>query len=227
MGPILPPPVSLAESITITSLTFAAFTKPASLLFARNKLLSDGYSEVMTYVFRDKGEKEVLASVSGKDFLRANITDGLKESIKLNILNAPILEMAEIKVFEIGTVFKKDKEKMMVAYGDKKNIKEVSLDEFFNENTNEEEKGITFDKFNSLLAQSLDNQKIVKPFRPWSIYPFIVRDIAVWLPNEVESNQVYKVIKDNAGDLLIKEPHLFDKFTTMARVGTNNETSRK
>ena len=46
----------------------------------------------------------------------------------------------------------------------------------------------------------------------WSLFPFISRDIAVWVPSEVESNQVYKVIKENAGDLLIKDPYLFDEF---------------
>jgi phenylalanyl-tRNA synthetase beta chain len=97
---------------------------------ARQKLLNDGYSEVMTYVFRDSGEVEVLASASDKKFLRNNLIDGLKESIRLNSLNIPLLDMKEIKVFEIGTVFKKDKEEMHVAYGDKKNIIEMPLSEF-------------------------------------------------------------------------------------------------
>jgi phenylalanyl-tRNA synthetase beta chain len=35
---------------------------------ARQKLLNDGYSEVMTYAFRDSGEVEVLASASDKKF---------------------------------------------------------------------------------------------------------------------------------------------------------------
>ena len=36
-GPTWPPPISFAGSITNTSLTLAAFTRPASLRFARNK----------------------------------------------------------------------------------------------------------------------------------------------------------------------------------------------
>ncbi|MFA6324764.1 MAG: phenylalanine--tRNA ligase subunit beta, partial [Candidatus Paceibacterota bacterium] len=57
------------------------------MLWARNKLLEDGYSEVMTYAFRNNGEVEVLASASDKKFLRTNLSDGLKESLKLNQLN--------------------------------------------------------------------------------------------------------------------------------------------
>ena len=47
----------------------------------------------------------------------------------------------------------------------------------------------------------------------WSLFPFISRDISVWVPKEVESNQVYKILKENAGELLIKDPDLFDEFT--------------
>ncbi len=75
------------------------------MALVRQKLLDDGYSEVMTYAFRDKGEVEVLASASDKKFLRNNLSDGLKESIKLNQLNLPLLDQNEVKVFEIGTSF--------------------------------------------------------------------------------------------------------------------------
>ena len=179
------------------------------MLLVRNKLLEDGYSEVMNYVFKDKGEVEVMASANGKNFLRNNLIDGLKESIKLNILNAPLLEMNEIKVFEIGTIFLKDKEEMMMAYGDKKNVVEMTLDKFIEKNNLE-------------VGDLLDVNNLIKDFRerkifiPWSIYPFISRDIAVWVLSEVESDQVYKVIKENVGDLLVKDPYLFDKFTKPA-----------
>ncbi len=102
----------------------------AKIIFTRNKLLNEGYSEVMTYVFRDQGEVEVLASASDKKFLRTNLADGLKESLKLNQLNAPLLGMDEIKIFEIGTVFKKGGEEIHVGYNEKNKIIEKKLDEF-------------------------------------------------------------------------------------------------
>jgi phenylalanyl-tRNA synthetase beta chain len=88
----------------------------SKILWSRNKLLNEGYGEVMTYTFRDKGEVEVLASASDKKFLRTNLSDGLKESMKLNQLNMPLLGMKEIKIFEIGTIFKKSGEEMHVAF---------------------------------------------------------------------------------------------------------------
>src|SRR3989344_1976759 len=80
--------------------------------WVRNKLLTDGYSEVMTYVFCEKGEMEVEKSASDKKFLRTNLTNGLQESLKLNKINALLLGLNEIKIFEIGTVFKKSGEEI-------------------------------------------------------------------------------------------------------------------
>ena len=50
-------------------------------------------------------------------------------------------------------------------------------------------------------------------FKMWSLFPFITRDVAVWVPEEVESLKVHKVIKENAGELLVKGPDLFDEFS--------------
>jgi phenylalanyl-tRNA synthetase beta chain len=186
----------------------------SKMFFARQKLLDDGYSEVMTYVFRNKGEVSVLASASDKKFLRENLTDGLKESLKLNQINAPLLGIDQVKIFEIGTVFKKNGEEMHVAYGNKKEIKEITLEEFSKASP---------DAFTQSLGPSLrsatPSQKHTGgAFEMWSLFPFIARDLAVWVPQGTESNQVYKVIKENAGELLVKDPELFDEFVKDGKI---------
>jgi phenylalanyl-tRNA synthetase beta chain len=179
------------------------------ITFARNKLLSEGYSEVMTYTFCDKGEIEVQNSASDKKFLRTNLTDGLRESLKLNQLNASFLGINQVKIFEIGTVFKKSGEEMHIAYGDKKEIKEMNLDEFTK----------SAKPFLNGLAGvgdpgSRGPEKMALPmkFKMWSLFPFIARDIAVWVPENVKSEDVEKVIKKNMGDIVIRGPELFDEF---------------
>ena len=171
----------------------------SKILWARNKLLSDGYNEVMTYTFCDKGEISVLASASDKKFLRTNLTDGLKESIKLNQANASLLGTEEVKIFEIGTVFKKNKEEMHVAFGDKKGIKEMNLDDFCKDTP-----------LNFSLEPRTYN--LETKFKMWSLFPFIARDVAVWVPEEIKSEKVAKIIKDNMGDMVIRGPELFDEF---------------
>ena len=189
----------------------------SKIVWARNKLLAEGYSEVMTYVFRDRGEVEVLASASDKKFLRTNLSDGLKESLKLNQLEAPLLDEEQIKIFEIGAIFLKDREEIRIAYNEKEKMIEISLNKFVSEKLSPEEHGyISAEKF-LMLAPSRSQGSSEETFhsqifKPWSVFPFIVRDMAVWVPDTVESNLVYKVIKENAGDLLVRNPKLFDEF---------------
>ncbi len=175
------------------------------MLQARSRLLCDGYSEVMTYAFRDKGDVEVLSSAMGKNFLRNNLSDGLKESIKLNILNLPLLDMDSIKIFEIGTVFYEGKEEVHVAYGDKKEIVELSLEEFIKEKASQEE-----------FITSLSNSNL-KPFKMWSLYPFISRDIAVWIPADEDRDKLKKIFIEEGTSLLINDPYLFDSFNKEGR----------
>ncbi|MDP2789079.1 MAG: phenylalanine--tRNA ligase subunit beta [bacterium] len=95
----------------------------------RRALLAQGYSEVMTYVFREKGVVEVLASASDKKFMRTNLSDGLKEGLKLNTSNAPLLGLQEVKIFEIGTVWN-PKEEIHIVYNEKNKIVEKKLNEY-------------------------------------------------------------------------------------------------
>ncbi|OGI63336.1 hypothetical protein A2818_01325 [Candidatus Nomurabacteria bacterium RIFCSPHIGHO2_01_FULL_40_12] len=48
-------------------------------------------------------------------------------------------------------------------------------------------------------------------FKMWSLYPFILRDISIWAGEE-DKEKLKKIIKDNAGELLVKEPYVFDSF---------------
>ncbi|MEI8270468.1 MAG: phenylalanine--tRNA ligase subunit beta [bacterium] len=190
----------------------------SKIMIAREKLLNDGYSEVMTYVFGRGSlpagrQVEVLASASDKKFLRNNLTDGLLESLKLNQLNAPFLEMKEIKIFEIGTVFFKDREEMHVAYNEKKNIVEKTLEDFILKMPDvfSERSGRDRDPGNRGPEEKIYN--VPKKFTNWSIYPFISRDVAVWVPEGESSDVLKNILKENGTDLLVKEPYLFDSFT--------------
>ncbi|MEK9181504.1 MAG: hypothetical protein AAB786_00580 [Patescibacteria group bacterium] len=51
-----------------------------------------------------------------------------------------------------------------------------------------------------------------KKFKMWSLFPFIARDVAVWVPEGVGSSDVEKIIKENAGDMIVRGPELFDEF---------------
>ena len=61
---------------------------------------------------------------------------------------------------------------------------------------------------------TLQNRK----FTMWSLFPFIARDVAVWVPENVSSADVEKVIKDNAGELVVRGPELFDEFKKEGKI---------
>jgi len=182
----------------------------AKINWARNKLLSDGYSEVMTYAFRDKGEVEVLASASDKKFLRTNLADGLLESVSDNLHMLPLLgikSFKDLKIFEVGTIWF-PKEEIHVAYNNEEAIIEKSLDEFCKDMPT----NFSLEPSPIEPKDSVGNNLETK-FKMWSIYPFISRDVAVWMPEGESSEKLKKILKENGTKLLIQEPYLFDSFT--------------
>jgi phenylalanyl-tRNA synthetase beta subunit len=158
----------------------------------------------MNYTFVKKGDFEVARGAVGKSALRKNLTDGMKDSYEMNRLNKELLEIDDMKIFEIGTVFPKSGEEFHVAYADKKGITEKSLDEYISENN-----VVISDTVYDIPEISANLQNFVM----WSEYPYIARDIAVWVTEGVSVDAVSDIIKQNAGELLMKGPRLFDTFT--------------
>lgn len=190
---------------TIPKIAFEPKTNDtqARVSAAREKLLADGYSEVMTYTFTKKGKVEVARGAKGKEFLRTNLADGLKDAYELNRLNAPLLGNDETKIFEIGTVFpEKDREEIHIAYADKKGVVEATLEEFTQ-------------KISSWIPDQVRDDTVSrdKKFTPWSQYPFISRDVAVWVPVGTNADELIDLCKKEGTALLIREPQLFDQFT--------------
>ncbi len=185
---------------------------------ARAILLADGYREVATYGFRDKGDVEVLASASDKNFLRKNLTDGVKESFNLNKLNAPFLGLNEVKIFEIGTVFSKDKEEIHVCFANKKEVKEMALQEFVSDREESPTQVLGSPREYTRPDHSSDlSSQSATPFKTWSTFPFMTRDISVWVPESVDADELKNIYKEFGTELLVRNPQLVDKFTKEGR----------
>lgn len=173
------------------------------MLAVRKYFFDKGFSEVMTYTLSKKGVREVARGPKGKSFLRKNISDGLKESIELNRLNAPLLQENEIKIFEIGTVFLEDMEETHIAWGTQKEIFEMTLAEFV-----KKENIPVGNEYTSLGMQTTE-----KKFSPWSPYPFIVRDISVWMDASHTEIDVKNAIESELPSSLLASPvHVIDTF---------------
>ncbi|MEK7509440.1 MAG: phenylalanine--tRNA ligase subunit beta [Patescibacteria group bacterium] len=164
----------------------------------REDLIAKGYSEVYTSVFADKGERAVLNKVdSVKPYLRANLTDGLAEALKKNVQNKDLLGLKEIKLFEIGTVWKEGQEIVVLCLADSKGVREQLLP-------------MSGDTISRYTYEDLP-VSITERYRSFSRYPSITRDIALWVPLDTKVDEVANVIAKAFGDFAVRLD-LFDEF---------------
>lgn len=197
-------------------------------------LLSDmGYSEVLTYTLVDTGEVELRNPLaSDKSFMRMNLADGLRKALQFNAQHAPLLGLDAIRLFEIGTVFTATGEKTHLGIGCRsltgkqgkleeslKSDIEKLLSVLESDTVVKIEDGVfefPVDTIFTLLPQPSTYEPELSwnteaRFVQWSAYPFVLRDIAVWVPQNTTKEMVERIIFEHATDLLVRYD-LFDEF---------------
>ena len=167
----------------------------------REELSCEGYSEVLTSVFVEKGERAVTNKIGGdKPYLRTTLIDGLKEALAKNIPNKALLELKEVKLFEIGIVWKDGVEKLMIGkIGEKEAPSEKEIE------------SVTGEKYDVLPFTKTER------YKSFSRYPYIARDVAFWVPRSTETTEALSVLSQEGGELL-KKAYLFDFFEKGDRV---------
>jgi len=198
----------------------------------RDILEEAGLSEVYTYAFQDSGDVEIKNPIAeDKTYLRSSLKSGLKQALKDNKKHKELLDGTHVDIFEIGNVFSGQKETLQLGLGttgDKTRIENSvaiiedelgvaieSSDKMWSE------KNILLIDFESLFegltapddySQLKDLQKNVT-YQPPSSYPYVLRDIAMWVPDKIKSqkSKVKNTIQDAAGSLLVNVK-LFDQY---------------
>lgn len=195
----------------------------------RNALVDIGFSEIMTSSFSTKGKIKVVKSFADdRQYLRANLKDGMETALAMNVYNADLLGENQIKTFEIGTKFgdfgqvmtlclgvennkiKKPKPsevlrdaistisdvlniKSKISIKDEDSVLEINLDELYENLPTPEKYADIYD---------IGDVKYAVP----SQYPFVLRDISVWIPgSRGQEDLVNEIIKSEAGDLLAND----------------------
>ncbi len=204
----------------------------------RAACVAAGFSEVYTYAFGEKGDREIAnPPASDKKFLRSCVLPGIGVALAQNISSADLLGLDRVRVFEMGNIFKKDEEVFALGIGIQSVRKEKdavlaeemdrvlhALAEFCPSIQKAAEifpeKGkitarINLSKvfeespaptaYESFTALSSARYKAISP------YPYIVRDVAVFVPGSVTADDVLKKILPHAGDLVVNH-YLFDRF---------------
>ncbi|MBI5133923.1 MAG: phenylalanine--tRNA ligase subunit beta [Candidatus Taylorbacteria bacterium] len=218
---------------------------------AKNELVDMGFSETLLYTLVPKGAFEIAYPLaSDKAALRERIAPKLQESLLANSRNAELLGLEAIKIFEIGKIFPKTGERTSLCLGVSlaKKRKGVTSESVLLEAVANLEKAIgtplkaevetgtwgalaefDFDAVLALLPQSGKLESLAfaalpkdKRYEPFSPYPFIVRDIALFAPSQTKEEDVSRVLagalQAAAGSLLVKGPNLFDRFEKDGKV---------
>ncbi len=232
------------EKIAGATLPATAFKAKQNLHFAATNLLREifvahGFSEMYGYALTDKGDV-VLANplASDKGALRTDLSAGMTALLKQN-LNHVLLDRDAVKLFEVGTIFPKEGEKLSVAFGAQYKNKKlnkskedaaavlVAIEQKFGTKvpaaaTRSETDAATVIEFalDDLVAglktiPEADLAPFMHPsahFKPMSLYPRIVRDVALFVPAKTDTDVVAVTIRTAAGKLLAEGPVLFDRF---------------
>lgn len=203
----------------------------------RKILIDRGFSEVYTSSFAYSGEVKLLKSLaSDKQYLRPSLLGNISDSLQMGVYNAELLSLSEVKLFEIGTVFKKNSEHYYLALGKKIGSKSgdvntditaltdaLKIDVEGHVVTKTEAGSVEID-FGALLEKLPEPEKYeqflqIPPtrYKPYSLYPFALRDVAFWTPLDTDPALVEKVILESGGTELARV-RLFDTFKKDDRV---------
>jgi phenylalanyl-tRNA synthetase beta chain len=215
---------------------------PYKRMYYENKvrqiLFSNGFSEVVTYTFGNRGVVELEKGLADdKEKLRDNLGSGMLTSLTLNLYNAPLLGQQTIKIFEIGNVFSVDNEtrhlSIAVDDGAKKSNFTESIEfvlieikrtlglqnlEYVTASVKPYVIEIDFDTMISSLPEPTTYEAPIFATLPMvsyktvSPYPFITRDIAMWVPGSTTWEGVHNLCSE-VRNPLVTRIDLFDTFS--------------
>jgi len=203
----------------------------------RQILGEQGFTEIYTYAMTPAGEVEIENPLSGdKKFLRSHLSGAVEESLERNFKYLDLLGESEVKLFEIGKVFKSKGEELHLCMGVKfPKSKKLNVDEEIAKTIQALEEGLGVSVGDVSVVGGVaefDLARIGKELGPveeyptnlWkkkekntvfktiSAFPFAVRDVAVFVPNEVSGEVVENLIKEKLTPIVVRFS-LFDKFT--------------
>lgn len=199
-------------------------------------LIERGLVEISTPSFAAEGEIMLANPLDKtKPYLRATLVDNMKNALIGAVLTAPRVLGPEdaVKLFEIGNVFTKAGERLQIVLGyrplvgKRQPILDELLDVFQTEfktwTSDVQVKGETVELELSTaelerFGKEYEPRKVaLQKFKPFSQYPFALRDVAVWSPEGTEESEVSNSIFTEGGELLARMD-LFDRFGKEGRV---------
>ncbi len=166
-------------------------------------LVEWGFTEISTQSFAKKGDI-TLANPLDKNMpaLRTSLDDNMKVAFEQakQYASLALAPSQKPKLFEIGTVFTKEGERIVV----KTSEPVPDLPDL------KDEPGYAPVRYE------------LGAYKPFSMYPFITRDIALWAPSGTDERFTKSIIQESAGELLGR----LDQFDTFEKEGRTSYAFR-
>lgn len=212
----------------------AALTEQETKVLAiRLALESVGFNACYTYAFRNSGVVELENPIaSDKAFMRENLSDGMREALVANIQYMDLAGVSAVSLYELGKAFPASGEELFVCIGCTDGTKKgkiaeqklaqadeilailgVSLKEYLKEGVAQ----FPFSKIDAEAARKFvaahphtASSEVIR-YTPFSPFPPLSRDVALFAPEADLEASIADTIAQNAGPLA-RTVRLFDRF---------------
>ena len=171
----------------------------------KDMLVEKGFTEISTQSFSVQGDIELANPFDKtKPMLRTSLKEGLDSALARAKQYAPLLlePKQKPKLFEMGTVFPISGEYLELC------MTETEPSFGHSETTD----NLSIAKLEEFGKGYEPKRYTLSAYHQFSLYPFMLRDIALWVPEGVTSDAVLEVIAREAGELLCVK-RLFDVFS--------------
>lgn len=200
----------------------------------KDVLREHGYTEISTQSFAHDGDI-MLANPLDKSMpaLRASLSENMEKALLRAVQVAPRVlgPVTSVRLFELGSVFTKHGEHQVLSLGYRAlsgKTRPALLDEVVEVLKQEVEGDLVVSRTaDDILEISLENVSVSEtyvptriqlgPYHSFSVYPFALRDVAVWTPTGTEELEVVNVVLKGAGEYLARID-LFDRFEKEGRI---------
>ncbi|MGD0328342.1 MAG: phenylalanine--tRNA ligase subunit beta [Minisyncoccia bacterium] len=168
----------------------------------KDQLVEQGFTEISTQSFAEKGDIYLANPLDKtKPALRKSSDENMKEALERAKNYAPLVlaPNQKLKLFEIGTVFPKEGEQLAVETSEPVPDMPPIQD----------------------APEYIPKQYHLGAYKPFSIYPFILRDIAFWAPSNSDIMDLRTQILLAGENLLLR----VDSFDIYPKEGDESVTS--
>ncbi|HVB19669.1 MAG TPA: phenylalanine--tRNA ligase subunit beta [Candidatus Paceibacterota bacterium] len=177
----------------------------------KDQLVEQGFTEVSTQSFVPTGDVLLANPLDkNKPALRTSLEDNLNDALARAKRYAPLVlaPNQKPKLFEVGTVFPKEREFVELRMTER--VPELSDIAGISDN-------LSIAELEDYGKDYVPKQYKLGAYKSFSVYPFIVRDIALWAPIGTEAPFIERIIHANAGEFLVQLDQ-FDRFEKEGKV---------